>query len=57
MLLVIALLINVCTESVGRKLAADIGGMKRLFALSTFVSTILLTPFALFTFITQQVTS
>lgn len=55
MLLFVALLVNACTESFGRKLSADIGGVKRLNALSTFISTIILTPFALFTFLSQQV--
>ena len=45
-MLVLALCLNVGYNSVSKKLAIDIGGAKRLNALSTFVSAIVLSPWA-----------
>ncbi|XP_070543256.1 proton-coupled zinc antiporter SLC30A5-like [Ptychodera flava] len=52
-LLVVLLLINITYKSAGRKLSVDIGGTKRLHAVSTAVSAVILLPWALFIIATQ----
>ncbi|XP_039250531.2 proton-coupled zinc antiporter SLC30A5-like [Styela clava] len=46
-LLIIASLLKVAHSVMGKRLSNDVGGPKRLHALSTLVSTILLTPWAM----------
>lgn len=51
----LTLCIQVGYNSAAKKLSVDIGGSKRLNALSTFLSAILLAPWAFFLFSTREV--
>ncbi|PIK61551.1 putative zinc transporter 5, partial [Apostichopus japonicus] len=47
LLLVLTLLLSVAFKNTSRKLSVDVGGSKRLHALSTFVSSLMLFPWAM----------
>lgn len=51
-LLIITLLLKVAHSVMGKRLSVDIGGQKRLHALSTLVSTVILSPWALILYLT-----
>ncbi|KAK2153606.1 hypothetical protein LSH36_291g03057 [Paralvinella palmiformis] len=53
-LLFVTLCINVGYSSASKKLSVDVGGTKRLHALSTLCSAVLLLPWALFVFFTRE---
>lgn len=53
MLLILALLLNLGQDHIGRKLAVDLGGSKRLHALSTLICAIVLLPWAAITYFMQ----
>uniref|UniRef100_A0A915JS64 Proton-coupled zinc antiporter SLC30A5 n=1 Tax=Romanomermis culicivorax TaxID=13658 RepID=A0A915JS64_ROMCU len=55
-ILALALLIKVLSENSARKLSNDLGGPKRLYALSCFISAIVLAPWAFFTLIKSEIT-
>lgn len=55
MLLILALLLNLGQDHIGRKLAVDLGGLKRLHALSTLITAIVLSPLAAITYFTQPI--
>ena len=55
MLLFITLGLQAGYNSAAKKLSVDMGGAKRLHALSTLVSALLLMPWALFVFFTREV--
>ncbi|EDO34617.1 predicted protein, partial [Nematostella vectensis] len=55
-LLIMALLCNVAHGTLSRKLAVEIGGAKRLTALSTAIGTIIALPLALIAYFTQEST-
>nr|XP_006818948.1 PREDICTED: zinc transporter 5-like [Saccoglossus kowalevskii] len=57
LLLLLTLLVNVAYKSAARKLSVDIGGAKRLNALSTSISAVVLSPWALFILATQGTVS
>ena len=54
-MLFITLCLQTGYSSAAKKLSVDIGGAKRLNALSTFISTLLLLPWAFFISITREV--
>lgn len=54
MLLFVTLCMSVGYSSASKKLSVDIGGTKRLHALSTLCSTVLLLPWVLFVFFTRE---
>ena len=54
-LLLFGLCLTVVQRRVGRKLSVDLGGAKRLQALSTLVVAIMLLPWAVVQFLTQNV--
>ena len=55
LLLLVALFTNVGFNTAAKKLSVDVGGAKRLHALSTVVSAILLLPWSLFVVVTETV--
>lgn len=55
MLLFLTLCIQTGYKSAAKKLSVDIGGSKRLNALSTFASALILLPWALFISMTREV--
>ena len=55
MLLFLTLGLQVGYNSAAKKLSVDIGGAKRLHALSTLVAAGLLMPWAMFVFFTREV--
>ena len=55
MLVFVTLCLHVGYNSAAKRLSLDIGGSKRLHALSTLVSVVLLAPWAAFVSLTRQV--
>ena len=55
LLLLVTLCMNVGYNTASKKLSLDIGGAKRLNALSTLMSAVLLMPWALVLFYTSEV--
>jgi len=54
-LLLIAVCLNVAYNTAAKSLSVDVGGAKRLHALSSAMSACFLLPWMLFIFFTQQV--
>lgn len=55
MLLFATLAMSVGYNSAAKKLSVDVGGAKRLHALSTMVSVVLVFPWAMFVYFTREV--
>ena len=55
LLLLLTLFMNVGFNTAAKKLSVDVGGAKRLHALSTLVSAVLLLPWSLFVLCTESV--
>ena len=57
MLLLAAVCLSVGYNTASKSLSVDVGGAKRLHALSTAMSACLLLPWTVFIFLTRQVTA